>query len=243
MKKNLLEKIGPWMMVLYGVMILYYYQTNLLAFLVNPFYNKMIGATGLILIFLGLFWIWHHQKFKLTGCEKQSPRQMLSTCFLLMIPLILAPIFKPQLLSTASALTRGVSSNLSVTNFDPTVFSKPTSERTLIEWVRILNVDPEPDHYREQEVVVQGSVILDEALPENMFHVGQFVMTCCAADARVIALPVQFEAENFSPKADEWIELQGKMGEAIIENHRQIVIKLDSAQSIPTPNDAYEILK
>lgn len=243
MRAPLLQKIGPFLILAYGLMVVYYYWTGLLAFLVNPFYNNLILGAAILLIFLGSYWIANLKKYRLDSCEKRSATKDCGLILLLLIPLILSPIFKPQLLSSASAISRGVTSDLSSSSFDPTVFAKPTDQRTLIEWIRILNVDPEPDHYKDQKVTVEGSVILEEATAENSFQIGQFVMTCCAADARVIALPVKYNPDRFTPKKDEWIRLKGVMTEAMIDGHRQTTIQFESAEAIPIPKDAYEIIK
>ena len=243
MRHSYLQKFGPMIVLAYGFLVLYYYLRGFLAFLVNPFYNKLILSGGIVLIALGLLWVarWKHYQFK--ECEKTSNSKDFELLILLLVPLIFAPIFKPQLLSSESAVLRGVSSDLAAASFDPTVFAKPTDERSLIEWVRILNMDPEPDHYKDQIVLVEGQVIFEEDLPENTFQIGQFVLTCCAADARVIALPAIYNPSTFEPKKDEWIQIKGKMTEAVIDNHRQTVIQIESAKAIPTPKDAYEILK
>lgn len=243
MRASILQKIGPFLVLSYGLLILYYYQTGLLAFLVNPFYNNIILAAGIILILISLTWIVNLKHYRYQECEEGSAAKDLAVVSLLLIPLLLAPVFKPQLLSSASATSRGVTSDLAVNNFDPTVFAKPTNERSLIEWVRILNVDPEPDHYKDQSVSIQGKIIKDEKLPPDLFQVGQFVMTCCAADARVVALTVQFDPTVLKPQTNEWVEVKGQMSEAIIKGQRQTVIKLESFKTIPTPQDAYEILK
>ncbi len=243
MKAPLLQRIGPFLILAYGLLVIYYFSTGLLAFLVNPFYNGLILGGGVILIILGLYWILNLKHYRLTDCEKRSTKKDFSLIVLLLIPLIIAPIFKPQLLSSASAISRGVTSDLSSSSFDPTVFAKPTDQRTLIEWVRILNMDPEPDHYKDQNVIIEGKVIIEEKGEKNRFQLGQFVMTCCAADARVIALPVEYDPEKFYPKKDEWIQVKGVIKEAMIENHRQVIIQLTSGKTLPTPKDAYEIIK
>lgn len=243
MKASPLQKIGPFLILSYGLLVIYYYITGLLAFLVNPFYNGLIITAAIILIGLGIYWILNLKHYLSKSCETSSGIKEIILILLLVMPLIFAPIFKPQLLSSASALSRGVSSDLSSSTFDPTVFAKPTEDRSLIEWVRILNVDPEPDHYNNQKVSVQGKVILEENYEAGHFQIGQFVMTCCAADARVIALPVFYNPNDFKLKKDDWIRLKGIIAEGLIDGHRQIVIQLESMESTPIPNEAYEILK
>lgn len=243
MRVSILQKIGPFLALGYGLLVIYYYQTGLLAFLVNPFYNNIILVAGVILILISLGWIVNLKHYRYQECEEGSRFKDWSLVILLLVPLLLAPVFKPQLLSNASAISRGVTSDLALSSFDPTVFAKPTEQRSLIEWVRILNVDPEPDHYKDQTVSIQGKLIKDEKLPDNMFQVGRFVMTCCAADARVVALTVEFDPAEFKPKVDQWIEIKGHMSEAILNGQRQTIIKLESAKAIPTPQDAYEIFK
>lgn len=242
MKKSYLDQWGPLITLLYGGLVVYYYSTGLLNLLVNPIYNKLILASGLILFLLGLYWLKNQKNYKPGHCgEGQGASSQIALLALLITPLLFGILFKPQLLSSASALLRGISSDLAVSDFDPVVFAKPTEELTLLEWVRILNLDPEPSHYAGQKLSIEGNVILDENLPENSFHLGRYLLTCCVADARPVGLIVEFDPALYEPINDSWIRVDGHIKEGLINGNRQVVIRLDAAEFIPIPDDAYEL--
>ncbi len=54
-------------------------------------------------------------------------------------------------------------------------------QRSLVEWVRLLNFNPEPDTYRGQKVKVQGFVIHPPNIAEQYMWIGRFIITCCTA--------------------------------------------------------------
>lgn len=240
MKKTERKIFGPAVLLMYGVLVFYYYHSNLLAYLVNPIYNKIILVSGIIIFFLGLYSctneIGAHEENKMTT---NRPKKI-GMALLLLLPLVFGFFFKPQPLSSTLASSRGVNSNLASGSFDPTVFSKPTDQRSLVEWVRILNVDPEPDHYKDQKVSVEGKIILDKSLPEHTFYLGQFLIVCCAADVSAVGIPVQFDPTIVTPENDKWAHIDGIMTEQVINGTRQVVIRLQSITIIPTPKDAYE---
>lgn len=86
-----------------------------------------------------------------------------------------------------------------------------TEERSLLGWVRTLNVYPEPDSYAGQKLKLQGLVLHSPELPPEYLLLSRFVITCCAADAYPVGLPVKLTASRQVYPPDTWIEVEGKM--------------------------------
>ncbi|MHC5720739.1 MAG: TIGR03943 family putative permease subunit, partial [Nostoc sp.] len=81
---------------------------------------------------------------------------------LLLTTAILGFIITPQVFASDKALQRGVTTDLlGSTRVKPQAFraSVRPEERSLVDWVRTVNVYPEPDTYTGQKVKVQGFVI------------------------------------------------------------------------------------
>ena len=91
-----------------------------------------------------------------------------------------------------------------------------SEERTIIDWIRTLNVYPEPDAYTGQGVKVSGFVIHPDDWPEGYLMLSRFVFTCCAA------------------------EVEGKMVTATIDGQRQLTIEPTMLETITEPRYLYE---
>ncbi len=66
-------------------------------------------------------------------------------------------------------------------------------------------------------------------------------MTCCAADARVLSLPIQKTSALVKAKDDQWYAIKGKMVMVDSNGQRSLLVQPDSAEQITEPDDPYEI--
>ncbi len=131
---------------------------------------------------------------------------------LLLITASLGLLITPRPLSGQTAINRGVSPNLSFTRDQPQEFRPKIDprERSLIDWVRTLDVYPDPFNYVDQPVDVDGFVIHPEDAPAGSFVLARFLISCCAADAYPVGLPVIWaEATELTP--DSWQRVIGRM--------------------------------
>ncbi|GEM_PF-113493 len=183
---------------------------------------------------------------------------------LLLTTAIMGFLITPKPFTSQTALSRGITDSLSMTRSQPVEFrsAKRPEARSLIDWVRTLNAYPEPDAYTGQKVKVQGFVIHSQELPEQYLLLSRFVITCCAADAYPVGLPVKLYGGSISVKSydsesesiytdaspllrtafkpDTWLEVEGQ---AITENlggKRQLTIQASSIKLIPEPKNPYD---
>jgi uncharacterized repeat protein (TIGR03943 family) len=105
--------------------------------------------------------------------------------------------------------------------------------------VRTLNVYPEPDAYTDQAVKVQGFAVHPTDLPPQYLMITRFVITCCAADAYPVGLPVKLKENRTAYPADSWFEVEGKMITETFKGKRQLTIDANSLKKIPKPNNPY----
>jgi uncharacterized repeat protein (TIGR03943 family) len=66
------------------------------------------------------------------------------------------------------------------------------------------------------------------------------VLTCCAADAYPVGLPVELPSGTDRPKPDTWLEVTGSMTTQTLDNKRQLVIGEATLTEIPQPRTPYE---
>ncbi len=253
--KNLLQ---PWLEILaiiaWGILLLKFWVTGQLKLLIHPDYFWMIVVTGVALLFIGALKAWERlaqqldrtsggNRFPTTGHITLIPPSW-STMLLLLVG-IAGLLITPKVFASQTAIQRGVTDSITMTRSKPQAFRTSTQpeKRSLVDWVRTLNVYPEPDAYTGQKVKVQGFVVHPPDLPEQYLLISRFVITCCAADAYPVGLPVNLIKLNkvrtsFAP--DNWFDVEGKMITEILKGKRQLTIEANSLTPISAPENPYD---
>ena len=257
-KRNLFYRFTPWLAVLamltWGILLLKYAITGQYKLLIHPNYFFLMLASSICLLLLGLF------RSLLLVKSSPSPTSQIDhiTLFppgfgslILLLVAIAGLLIPPNVLSSTTALQRGVTETLPATHSQPQAFITSTKpeERSLIDWVRTLNAYPEPDAYQGQPAHITGFVVDLPELPDNYLLLSRFIITCCAVDASPIGIPIQLGDTQEKYPPDTWLEVRGKMTTATlavrdrtdqIREKRQLVVSATSIKQIPTPADPYE---
>ena len=250
-----LKKIAPWLDALailsWGFLLLKYWYTGKLYLLIHPNYFGLTVAGGIALVILGVFKIWQLLKYYRSKRQPfDSAAVQHFTLFspswsssLLLITAILGILITPRVFASHTALERGLTESLPVTRAQPKEFRTTTrsEERSLIEWIRTLNVYPEPDAYNGQKVKVTGFVIYPPELPEQYFWISRFIITCCAADAYPVGLPVKLsEGSRTEFPPDSWLEIEGIAITEELRGQRKLAILPTNIQRVNEPKNPYD---
>lgn len=238
----------PWLDVLaiasWGILMLRYWHTGKLSLLIHRDYFWLVIAGG-----IGLSIVSSLKALELLRKRTNISNTQHITLFspglssvLLLITAILGLVITPRVFASQTAMQRGVTDVLQVTRSQPQSFrsSVRSDERTLIDWVRTLNVYPEPDAYSGQKVKVQGFVIHPPELPPEYLLLSRFVITCCAADAYPVGLPVKLTQNRQAYPQDTWLEVEGQMITQDLQNKRQLTIQATNLKPIQEPKNPYE---
>ncbi|MGB3616456.1 MAG: TIGR03943 family protein [Elainellaceae cyanobacterium] len=228
----------------WGVLLLKYWVSGQIYALLHPNYIWLAIATGLLLVALGL---WRMLQ-RLSSKQRPQPMQHISlvprrwSSFLLLSIAVLGLAYSPRPFASDIALQRGIADTLTLTRPQPQSFkaSSDPSEKSLLDWVRTLNVYPEPDAYVDQPVELDGFVVYPSEIPDGYLMISRFVITCCAADVYPIGLPVKLAEAIEPPAADQWVRLSGKMMTETLGGQRQLVIQAKDMVEIPEPRNPYE---
>jgi uncharacterized repeat protein (TIGR03943 family) len=239
-------------LLVWGILLLKYGFTGQYRLLIHPNYFVLVMATGVVLIVLGIIKI----LTIVTGKHKTSATAHITlfppgfSSTILLVVAIAGLLIPPKILSSQTAMQRGVS-ELPLTRSQPQAFRTTTKPetRSLIDWIRTINAYPEPDAYTGQATNVSGFVLHLPELPDNYLMLSRFVITCCAVDAYPIGLPVKLSVSRNNYPVDTWLKIKGEMitetlpskdsMNAKISNKRSLVIAAKSIQPIPTPKDPY----
>jgi uncharacterized repeat protein (TIGR03943 family) len=227
------EAVG---LMLLGILLIVYRWRGTLLMLINPGYVNVALLAGLCLLGLGIG-RWRGAKVPSSEVHSSLLGPRLGAG-LLILTALLGFWVEPRPLSSQTALNRGVSPYLGVSRSQPQAFRPKLDprQRTLLDWVPTLDVYPDPYTYENQPVRVQGFVIPDEQ-PDH-FVIARFLVSCCAADAYPVGLPVRWpEAEQLT--ADSWLRLEGRMAVEQRDGQSQLVIAAEQVEPIPVPPNPY----
>lgn len=239
----------------WGILLLKYWLTGKMNLLLHPNYIWLAYSAGFFLLglaFLKLGQVVFQVKRRLLRRKRLKPEvsmQHLSlfppgwSSGILLAVALFGLQFTPQPFASQMALDRGVTETLTMTRSQPQAFRDATKpeNRSLIDWIRTLNVYPEPDAYTGQKVNVEGFVLHLPEVPPTYLGIARFVITCCAADAYPVGLPVKLPSGNQSAyKPDSWLRVEGQMITEELAGKRQLVIKASQLTEIPTPTNPYE---
>lgn len=261
-KTRLLARI-PWRDVIdalafgtWSAMLFRYWLGGKLLLLLHPNYAWLSNLAAVVLLLLVALILFRIVKKMFSSPQKPgsaSGMDMDAAHVTLMPPSISSAlllgvavfglIYTPQAFGSETAIQRGISDTLTLTRAQPQRFVRaaPAEERTIIDWIRLVNVYPEPDAYAGEAVNVEGFVIHPEGWPQGYIMVSRFVLTCCAADAYPVGLPVKLtESSRNAYPVDSWLRVGGEMMSETLEGRRQLVIGPTNIKKIATPDNPYE---
>ncbi len=239
-------KLTDWLTVAamgaWGILLLQFWTSGKLGILIHPKYFGLTLSAGFFLLILSIFQglrLWRQPKGpRLQHFSLLSPQWL---CLILLVAALIGFIFPPRPFTSQTAIQRGLQDNTIQTRARPQAFrtqSNPES-RSLLEWIRTLDVYPEPDAYQGQKVSVDGFVVYPDNLPNNYLTLARFAITCCAADAYPVGLPVRLKQDRKAYPTDQWFAVKGQMQTETLEDKRQLVIVASSLEPIPEPKNPY----
>lgn len=239
-------KITDWLTVAamgaWGALLLQFWISGRLGILIHPNYFALTIGAGFFMIIVGILQglkLWRQPKgLRVQHFSLLSPQGL---SLILLISALVGFTVPLRPFASQTAIQRGLQDTKVVTRASPQSFraqSDPES-RSLLDWVRTLDVYPEPDAYQGQKVNVDGFVVYPEDLPDEYLTLVRFAITCCAADAYPVGLPVKLQQPRQAYPVDQWFTVKGQMQTETLNDRRQLVIVADSLDPIPEPKNPY----
>ncbi len=226
---------------LVGVLLLGYWQQGKLPLLIHPMFVPLVVVCGVTLIAFASIRLLKHKHFR-AGEHTGLLLPPALAWGLLAVLMLLGTLLPPLPLSSALALQRGAAELLPRQPQQQFRLTFNPADRSLADWVRTLSVYPDPERYVGQPANISGFVIKpewdtgDPALDAELFLLGQFVISCCAADAYPITLPIQWPTP---PEPDSWQAISGKMAIREIQGIAQLVLVAETVTAIPVPESPH----
>ena len=228
-----------------GVYLIILWVSKALNLYISPANQLFTVTTGYILLFAGIIsGIFQIRKFLNARISIQYSYKDIFRILFLLIIIPLALISSHHSLSSQIALSQN--SNLANASFPDTLPSAPllksrlslsnvdTTSYTLADWVRIYQLNPESDLYKNKPVSVTGFV---QPQPDGTFLVTRYIIHCCIADAIAISLPVHRKLNGLTDA--DWVRVTGKIMEIQIAGGSKIFIEPSEVQKINQPAEPY----
>jgi len=239
-------------LLVWGILLLKFWLTGKMTILLHPDYVWLAYSAGFFLVGVAIVkfvqFVWQATRSKSRSRKSIAPQHF--SLFppgwgsaLMLVVGLLGLQFTPQPFSSQVALDRGVTDTLTMTRSQPQAFRGASlpEKRSLVEWIRTLNIYPEPDAYTGQKVNLSGFVIHPPEMSQDHLAIARFVITCCAADAYPVGLPVRVPGGDRSAyPADKWFQVEGAMVTETLNGKRQLVIQATSLKEIPEPASPYD---
>lgn len=170
--------------------------------------------------------------------DSKIERSDLGGILVLVVILLIAVTLPPSSLSVEAAAQRQIDFNVIdlETSSAAELFLSDTKSLNMGDWVTSLAYDPNPQHYLEKEVSIEGFALTnDSSVPDDMFKLSRFVLTCCVVDARPVGLLVSNAEELTKIEQGDWYQVSGRF--ALVND--ELVIVPESINKIDEPEEPY----
>jgi len=243
MSQRRFRMFQAFLMAALGFFLLERFWSGRLTLYIHQRFTWLILLAAFALMALGLIAfnnrppIWIHEEDLLV--PKLAPQNAGWLLLIFSIPLMLGILVPTTSLGASAAQTRGVSQAipLSAGGSSPSVLTLDPINRNLLEWLRAFYTAEEPADLVGQPVDVEGFIFINEALPDEYFMVGRFVITCCVADATAIG--IAFLPVEGTDIPNGWVRVQGKMTVATFDGKTTLLIEADQVTTVDEPDQPY----
>ena len=160
--------------------------------------------------------------------------------FFIFIPLIIGLIIPAKPLSASAISNRGLSAGapLSAGGSRQANPNQASTERTVLDWIKLFNYQTDLSPYLGQKADVIGFVYHDTRLPAGHYMVSRFAITCCVADAFAIGMVVQ-PATADTIVDNTWIDVKGPVQSINVDGHQVPLIVSGIVTPVQPPQQPY----
>ena len=164
------------------------------------------------------------------------------TVLLVALPLIIGTVVPGRPLGASAVLTKGI--NMAApqpgTNGagSSTWLDIKPEDRNLLDWVRTFSYADSEAEYAGQPARVTGFIYREDGMPDDQVMLARFVVTCCAVDAQVSAVLVQWPNAKDLP-TDSWQDVSGTMQKGELRGRPMPLIVATAVAPAVAPDEPY----
>ncbi|MGL5831255.1 MAG: TIGR03943 family putative permease subunit [Candidatus Altimarinota bacterium] len=242
MKINFNKLLGSLIFAAYGGLLLFLIMSGRINFFIHPGLQwlliRVLGVFALVVLLL--FWNALRKNKKVHEDQENLPWWKI---VVLILPLLFGFLVKPTSLSSEQFWNRKGDDNnnliLSRQLSEAPKFVFNSENRTLEDWIRLIAQMPDDSQFVDQKVKLTGFVVKADDSAEPIFYISRYVLSCCAADARPIGLPVSYDVEKFQVNENEWLEVKGVLKLVEVEGVESLTVELQEMNRISEPDNPY----
>ena len=209
-----------WPMLGWGLFVVYLAAKGRMGLFLRPLYGHLaLGAAAVLLACFACGWFVRRRSLKreaegehiheghACGEAPSAWRYVWSLAFL--IPIVIGLALPERGLNALAALQRGAG--------DPAMAAELAAQQQLAEareeqgygWTTVLGVAQRLNAPEAQKVGALGFVVRNEKAPADQFLLVRFLISCCAADASPMAVPVKWP-EAHTLENNQWVKVFGR---------------------------------
>ncbi|MEM7537395.1 MAG: TIGR03943 family protein [Chloroflexota bacterium] len=168
------------------------------------------------------------------------------------LPIILGLAVPPEPLDASAVANREVDIGASTANANSrsampaavrAAQSKSSLDKNILDWLRTFQSTADPIAEVEGEAAqVRGFVYPDDNLTDGDFWVARYTLSCCVADAGVVALGVRLGDDNIDTDAltqNQWVEITGTFAPGEHQGMPLPILVAESVRTIDVPSQPY----
>ena len=223
------------LLILLAIFFAQKYVSGKLYFYIAPRFGWLaVLSMALLIILAGAY-----RLVDTTPNGQTSDSGSAATFVILAIPLLLGTLVPSQPLGASAVSSRGVSTDVAfAADSEAGRLTVVPSQRTVLDWVRVMSEDEDPGSLDGQEADIVGFVYRDVRFADDQFMVGRFAITCCVADALAIGVVVTTEdAQEYTQ--DTWVRVHGTFRRGEVEGQPIPVLSVTEIERIQQPEQPY----
>jgi putative membrane protein len=260
MQQRLQRALKALLLISLGLFLYSRFANGTLSYYINQRFvvYTLIAVFGLLLVGVSYRWTgqeadgetepdqaheYEHTDGPLPNHARHSPSHAISWggAVLVLLPVLLGLLAPPQPLGVAALENRAI--NLRTSEVGPTTggqrSEKSSTDKHLLDWWREFQRQPNDDAtFIGQSVKVVGFVYHDEKYGAERFLATRFVVSCCVADANVVAMLVEWP-QAATLAEDSWVEVTGVLQASGSDQWQMPVIAASQVAVVDAPNQPY----
>jgi uncharacterized repeat protein (TIGR03943 family) len=218
-----------WPMLGWGLFVVYLYAKGRMGLFLRPLYGHLAmgAAAALLLCFVCGWFVRRSPKATRLGerslkreaegepvheghaCGEAPSAWLYVWSLAFLIPIVIGLALPERGLNALAALQRGAG--------DPAMAAELAAQQQLAEareeqgygWTTVLGVAQRLNAPEAQKVGALGFVVRNEKAPADQFLLVRFLISCCAADASPVAVPVKWP-EAHTLENNQWVKVFGR---------------------------------
>ncbi|MEW6401122.1 MAG: TIGR03943 family protein [Chloroflexota bacterium] len=194
---------------------------------------------GIVLLAVMAQTIFSQSRKKAHEDEDEHTHVSAGNLLILLLPILIGILLPSRPLDSSAVETKGVNVSAPLIAKDRSnEFEAAADERNILDWMRIFNYEEDLSPYLNENARVVGFVYHDDRLPEDQFLLSRFVISCCAADAFAVGIPVQWDGTD-ALEENTWVEVEGPVQLTEFDGQKAPLVIATGVQTVRAPEQPY----